>query len=183
MFCGQSRWDCSDRVARTPVGLVSIRPHRPEVPVQSSGARNEALHGGRRDGGAEPGTGWLQFQHQDRQRANHVANHDVPDDVDNDYVGNHLGSGSGAQLHHRRLYPGQPHPGDPSAPRRPRLPDHRPAGARRLAAASGKLPRTLWRHRLHPARRSQRSPTIVAILSKLTGDIDPAKVLHPHPAS
>ncbi len=59
---------------------------------------------------------------------------------------------------------------------RPDLP-----GARRLAAASGKALRTLAASFTQPA--DPNDPTIVAILSKLTGDIDPAKVLQFAPAS
>lgn len=147
------------------------------MPVQSSGARNEALHGGRRDGGAEPGTGWLQFQHQDRQRANHVANHDVPDDVDNDYVGNHLGSGSGAHytiadyIRDNHIQETPVHHGDPGSPTIDLpVPDDWRLLPESSRAPYGGIVYT------QPADPND-PPTIVAILSKLTGDIDPAKVL------
>lgn len=148
------------------------------MPVQSSGARNEALHGGRRDGGAEPGTGWLQFQHQDRQRANHVANHDVPDDVDNDYVGNHLGSGSGGPnytiadyIRDNHIQETPVHHGDPGSPTIDLpVPDDWRLLPESSRAPYGGIVYT------QPADPND-PPTIVAILSKLTGDIDPAKVL------
>lgn len=147
------------------------------MPVQSSGARNEALHGGRRDGGAEPGTGWLQFQHQDRQRANHVANHDVPDDVDNDYVGNHLAQAAGPNytiadyIRDNHIQETPVHHGDPGSPTIDLpVPDDWRLLPESSRAPYGGIVYT------QPADPND-PPTIVAILSKLTGDIDPAKVL------
>lgn len=147
------------------------------MPVQSSGARNEALHGGRRDGGAEPGTGWLQFQHQDRQRANHVANHDVPDDVDNDYVGNTSAQAAGPNytiadyIRDNHIQETPVHHGDPGSPTIDLpVPDDWRLLPESSRAPYGGIVYT------QPADPND-PPTIVAILSKLTGDIDPAKVL------
>lgn len=146
------------------------------MPVQSSGARNEALHGGRRDGGAEPGTGWLQFQHQDRQRANHVANHDVPDDVDNDYATTSAQAAGpnytiADYIRDNHIQETPVHHGDPGSPTIDLpVPDDWRLLPESSRAPYGGIVYT------QPADPND-PPTIVAILSKLTGDIDPAKVL------
>ncbi len=143
-------------MGRTPVGLVSIASPAGSA-GQSSGSACQALHDRPSQRWRGAGTGWL-VNIQDRRRQPSPTTTSRRR-VDNG-VGNHLGSGGGAQLHHRRYIPG-PHQ-ETQCTTATQAYDHRPAGARRLAALR-KAPAHPMAASLQPA--GQRSPTIVAILS------------------
>ena len=111
--------------------------------------------------------------------AGRIGHHDRGDHHGGDQRDDdHVGASVGGQLHDRRLHQGQRHSGDTGQARRPGSPTIDlpfPPGWEDAGARTPQWAYVMMRYAA-PAMAGN-PPTITAIVSKLTGNVDPAKIL------